>query len=80
LSEGTVLAVGAGSIDKDGKRVPMDVRVGDKVQLQFSERNLVDGLQVLLPTYGGNALKIGEDEFTLYKSSEILAIINESSS
>jgi len=31
LSEGTVLAVGAGGIDKDGKRIPMDVKVGDKV-------------------------------------------------
>jgi len=43
----------------------MDVKVGDKV---------------LLPAYGGNNLKIGEEEYTLYKSSEILAIINEGSS
>jgi chaperonin GroES len=33
--------------------------------------------KVLLPAYGGNNLKIGEEEYTLFKSSEILAIINE---
>jgi chaperonin GroES len=31
LSEGTVLAAGAGGFDKDGKRIPMDVKPGDKV-------------------------------------------------
>ena len=36
--------------------------------------------KVLLPAYGGNNLKIGEEEYTLYKSSEILAIINEGAS
>jgi co-chaperonin GroES (HSP10) len=36
LSEGTVLAVGAGGIDKDGKRIPMDVKVGDKVMAAFT--------------------------------------------
>jgi chaperonin GroES len=41
---------------------------------------VVQGLrQVLLPAYGGNSIKVGDDEYTLYKSSEILAIINESS-
>lgn len=31
LSEGTVLATGAGGIDKDGNRIPLDLKVGDKV-------------------------------------------------
>ena len=35
LSEGTVLAAGAGGFDKDGKRIPMDVKPGDKVILMF---------------------------------------------
>jgi chaperonin GroES len=34
--------------------------------------------QVLLPAYGGNSIKVGDEEYTLYKSSEILAIINDS--
>ena len=31
LNEGKVLAVGPGALDKDGKRVPMGVAVGDRV-------------------------------------------------
>jgi len=77
LSEGTVLAAGSGGFDKDGKRIPMDVKVGDKVHSILLRE--VNG-KVLLPAYGGNNLKIGEEEYTLYKSSEILAIINEGAS
>ena len=62
MSEATVLAAGSGGFDKDGKRIPMEVKAGDKV---------------LLPAYGGNSIKVGDKEYTLYKSSEILAIINE---
>jgi chaperonin GroES len=31
LSEGTVLATGSGGFDKDGNRIPMDIKAGDKV-------------------------------------------------
>ena len=31
LNEATVLAVGPGALDKDGKRMPMGVKEGDKV-------------------------------------------------
>lgn len=55
----------------------MDVKVGDKVHSILLRE--VNG-KVLLPAYGGNNLKIGEEEYTLYKSSEILAIINEGAS
>ncbi|KAG7288208.1 10 kDa heat shock protein [Staphylotrichum longicolle] len=62
LNEAKVLAVGPGALDKDGKRVPMGVSAGDKV---------------LIPQYGGSPIKVGEDEYHLFRDSEILAKINE---
>jgi chaperonin GroES len=46
LPEATVIAVGPGAPDKDGKIVPTTVKAGDKV---------------LLPGWGGNSIKLGEE-------------------
>ena len=54
-----MVAVGPGALGKDGKLLPMSVAVGDRV---------------LLPEYGGQAVKIGEDEFSLYREDEIRAL------
>ncbi|KAK3338272.1 chaperonin 10-like protein [Neurospora tetraspora] len=62
LNEAKVLAVGPGALDKDGKRLPMGVNTGDRV---------------LIPQYGGSPVKVGEEEYTLFRDSEILAKINE---
>ncbi|KAE8214141.1 hypothetical protein CF319_g3701 [Tilletia indica] len=62
LPEATVLAAGPGAPDKNGKVVPVSVQVGDKV---------------LLPGWGGNSIKVGEDEYLLVRDSEILAKIQE---
>ncbi|KAI1329743.1 hsp10-like protein [Xylariaceae sp. FL0255] len=62
LNEGRVLAVGPGGLNKDGARVPMGVAQGDRV---------------LIPQYGGSPVKVGEEEFHLFRDSEILAKINE---
>ncbi|OAA68384.1 heat shock protein [Niveomyces insectorum RCEF 264] len=62
LNEAKVLAVGPGALDKDGKRTPMGVAAGDKV---------------LIPQYGGSPIKVGEEEYHLFRDSEILAKINE---
>ncbi|TPX06953.1 uncharacterized protein E0L32_011098 [Thyridium curvatum] len=62
LNEAKVLAVGPGGLDKDGKRTPMGVATGDRV---------------LIPQYGGSPVKVGEDEYHLFRDSEILAKINE---
>ncbi|KAK3985107.1 chaperonin 10-like protein [Cladorrhinum sp. PSN332] len=64
LNEAKVLAVGPGALDKDGKRVPMGVHAGDRV---------------LIPQYGGSPVKVGDEEYHLFRDSEILAKINESS-
>ncbi|CAG7922303.1 unnamed protein product [Penicillium olsonii] len=61
-NEAQVLAVGPGLFDKDGKRLPMGVAAGDKV---------------LIPQFGGNAIKVGEEEYTLFRDHDILAKIKE---
>ncbi|KAI1915140.1 mitochondrial heat shock protein Hsp10 [Ophidiomyces ophidiicola] len=62
LNEGRVLAVGPGAMDKKGNRIAMSVATGDKV---------------LIPQYGGSPVKIGEEEFTLFRDHELLAKIKE---
>jgi len=62
LPEATVIAVGPGAPNKEGSIVPVSVKPGEKV---------------LLPGWGGNSIKVGEDEFHLFKDSEILAKIQE---
>ncbi|EKM57841.1 uncharacterized protein PHACADRAFT_251716 [Phanerochaete carnosa HHB-10118-sp] len=62
LPEATVIAVGPGAPNKDGKLIPTTVKAGDRV---------------LLPGWGGNSIKVGEEEYYLYKDSEILAKIEE---
>ncbi|KZP15047.1 chaperonin Cpn10 [Athelia psychrophila] len=62
LPEATVIAVGPGAPNKDGAVVPTAVQAGDRV---------------LLPGWGGNSIKVGEDEFFLFRDSEILAKIRE---
>ncbi|KAJ5418351.1 Chaperonin Cpn10 [Penicillium crustosum] len=61
-NEAQVLAVGPGLLDRDGKRIPMGVTAGDKV---------------LIPQFGGNAIKVGEEEYTLFRDHDILAKIKE---
>ena len=53
LNEASVLAVGPGKRDNDGKLIPMGVAVGDKV---------------LLPQYGGNEVKLDDEEVMLIKN------------
>ncbi|KAL2267836.1 hypothetical protein VTJ83DRAFT_5113 [Remersonia thermophila] len=62
LNEAKVLAVGPGALSKDGQRVPMSVSAGDRV---------------LIPQYGGSPVKVGDEEYHLFRDSEILAKINE---
>lgn len=57
--EGTVIAVGTGRLE-DGKRVPLDVQVGNKV---------------IFSKYAGTEVKYGEKEYLIMRESDILAII-----
>ncbi|EQC32134.1 chaperonin GroS [Saprolegnia diclina VS20] len=60
-NEGEVVAVGPGARNHEGTIIPMNVAVGDKV---------------LLPEYGGSLLKLGEDEFHLFRDEDILGKFN----
>jgi len=60
--EGRVIAVGTGKRDDDGKVIPFNVKVGDKV---------------LMPKYGGTEIKIDDVEYQLVREEDILAIIEE---
>jgi chaperonin GroES len=57
---GEILAVGPGALDEDGKRLPMDVKVGDRV---------------LFAKYAGTEIKIDDDELLILRQSDILAIV-----
>ncbi len=59
--EGEVLAVGPGRFE-DGKRVPLDVKVGDKV---------------IYSKYGGTEVKVGGDELLILSARDVLAIVNK---
>ncbi|PWN30989.1 putative heat shock protein 10 [Jaminaea rosea] len=63
LPEASVIATGPGAPNKDGVIQPLSVKTGDKV---------------LLPSWGGQSIKVGDEEYLLVKDSEILAKINES--
>ena len=54
-----VIAGGPG-IYVDGTKVPMEVKVGDKV---------------IYSKYAGNEVKLGEDEYIIVKQNDILAVI-----
>ena len=56
--EGEVLAVGPGKISDDGKRIEMDLKVGDTV---------------IYAKYGGTEIKIDDDELIILRESDILA-------
>ncbi|KAI0833895.1 hsp10-like protein [Trametes gibbosa] len=62
LPEATVIATGPGAPDKTGAVRPVSVQAGDRV---------------LLPGWGGSPIKVGEEEYFLFRDSEILAKIQE---
>ena len=59
--EGEVLAVGPGRFE-DGNRVPLAVKVGDKV---------------IYSKYGGTEVKLGGDEVLILSARDVLAIVNK---
>jgi len=59
--EGEVIAVGPGGRDDDGKRVPMDVKTGDRI---------------LFGKWSGSEVKIDGDELLIMKESDILGVLD----
>lgn len=57
---GTVLAVGDGKLDKDGKHLPMPVKKGDKV---------------IYSKYGGTEVTMNGEEVLILRADDIYAIV-----
>ena len=57
--QGKIIAVGSGEVI-DGKKVPLDVKVGD---------------EVIYSKYSGSEVKVGDDKYLIVKQSDILAIV-----
>ncbi len=58
--EGKVVAVGEGKLDKAGKHIPLQVKVGDKV---------------LIGKYSGQEVKIDDVEHVIIREDEVLGIL-----
>ncbi|MBU6334459.1 MAG: co-chaperone GroES [Chloroflexi bacterium] len=58
--EGTVVAVGDGRVDDSGKRIPMNVKAGDRV---------------LFAKYSGTEYKVDDVEYLVMAEKDILGVI-----
>lgn len=58
--EGEVIAVGNGKVLEDGKKLPLDVKVGDKI---------------LFSKYSGTEIKIEGEEYLIMKEEDVQAIL-----
>jgi chaperonin GroES len=58
--EGKVIAAGEGRIKKDGKKIPMEVKKGDRI---------------LFAKYAGTEVKIDGEEHLMMKEDDVVAII-----
>ena len=58
--EGKVIAVGNGKVSDEGKKIPLDVKAGDKI---------------LFGKYSGSEVKIDDEDYVIMKEDDVLAII-----
>jgi len=60
--EGEVLAVGPGALNDKGERVPVDVKVGDKI---------------IFSKYAGVEVKLESEEYLILSERDVLAVLNK---
>jgi chaperonin GroES len=60
-TEGIVRALGTGKTDDNGKKIPFEVKVGDRV---------------LVSKYGGTEIKLDGKEYKILNSDDILGVID----
>ena len=58
--EGKVIAVGSGRVEKDGKRIPLEVKVGDRI---------------LFGKYAGQEIKLDDVEHVILREEEVLGVL-----
>ncbi len=59
-AEGEIVAVGNGKVGDDGKRVALEVKVGDRI---------------LFSKYGGTDVKISDEEYLIMREDDVLGVI-----
>ena len=59
-TEGLIIALGTGKTDDNGKKVPFEVKKGDRV---------------LISKYGGTEIKLNGKEYKILNSDDILAVV-----
>ena len=59
--ESLVVAVGVGKTDDDGKRIPLEVKKGDRV---------------LVSKYGGTEIKLDGKDYRIFNGDDVLAVID----
>jgi chaperonin GroES len=59
--EGKVIAIGTGKTDEGGKKIPFEVKVGNRV---------------LISKYGGTEIKIDGEEYQILREEDILGIVD----
>ena len=60
-AEGKVAAVGNGKVGEDGKRVPLEVKKGDRI---------------LFGKYSGTEVKVSGEEYLIMREDDVLGIID----
>jgi len=58
--EGKVIAVGTGKVTDEGKKLPLDVKAGDRI---------------LFGKYSGSEVKIDDEEYLIMKEEDVLGIL-----
>ncbi len=58
--EGKVIAAGSGKVNEDGKRVPLDVKAGDRI---------------LFGKYSGSEVKLDDKEYLIMREDDVLAVL-----
>jgi len=59
--EGKVVALGTGKLDKDGKKIAFNVKVGDRV---------------LFTSYGGTDVTVDDEDYLILSEDEILGVVD----
>ena len=59
-AEGKVTAVGNGKRGEDGKRIPLDIKKGDRI---------------LFSKYGGTDVKIDDEDYLIMREDDVLGVV-----
>ena len=60
--EGKVVAVGTGKVNDEGKKIPLDVKAGDRI---------------LFGKYAGSEVKVEDEEYLILREEDVLGVIEK---